>query len=118
MQPKFSKHVYVYQLDEKGENVMQNGEPVIVREIGSFVFKRPTIRDEMEIGIERLRLLKGLNPEEVDRVTGMLLEFNVRFPRLVDKAPDGFDWNIYSIEDVIAISRAYAEGLDESTRQS
>jgi len=115
MSPKFTKLVCVYKLDDNGNIVQENGEPVVIREIGSFVFKRPSIRDEMEIGIERSRLLKGLKPEDVDRVTGMLLEFNVRFPRLVDKAPDAFDWNLYNIDDVIAISRAYAEGLEEST---
>lgn len=109
--------VYVYRLDDDGEIAKdEKGQPVVEREIGSFVFRRPTLKDEMEIGIERLRMLKGVKPEELDRITGMLVEFNVRFPRLVEQGPENFDWNLYHVEDVIAISRAYAEGLDESLR--
>jgi|SRR5579872_5233229 len=111
---QFTKEVIIFKYLEDGTvKTSEDGTKEQDHSLGSFVFRRPTIKDQTHIGIERAKARKGLKTDDLDPITLMLIEFQARFPYLVVEAPQDFDWENIKYDDIVAISNAFNDGMDE-----
>lgn len=111
----FSFDAFVYKVDKKNKpKVDANGDKMVERSVGHFVFKVPTISDYLEIGVRRAARLKGLTGV-VDINTDRLAEMFAVLPYLAQDVPDGWDWNtLYAadMEALLAVYEQYIAGVD------
>jgi len=109
---KFSKFIAIYETDSTGQPLTKpDGSKVVKKEIGLFIFRKPTVRDEMDIGVQRSINLKGRPVAEVDSATFLLADAFARLPILTVQAPP--DWKLEEIADgevIMAVLNALAEG--------
>jgi hypothetical protein len=105
----FAFDAFVYRMDTKGKPVQDaNGEKIVERSVGHFVFKVPTIDDYLEIGVRRAARLKGLMGV-VDINTDRLAEMFAVLPYLAQEMPDGWDWNTLYADDMEALLAVYSQ---------
>jgi hypothetical protein len=115
---EFVKQVFIYRKDAEGNDVLDaSGKPVVDQDLGTFTFRRPTVKDEAEIRIARKRFRTGLTDDDLDDFDRLYIEFNVYFPRLAKEAPANWDWNYVDPRAVIAVMNTYLEGLSEAYGQ-
>lgn len=114
MSGQFTKDVNIYKRDKDGAFIKDaEDRRIIEREIGSFVFKRPTIRDEAEMRIARKKLLAGVNANELDDFDRLYIEFCVYFPRLAVSTPERWNWDYIEPLTLMAVLDSFIEGLNE-----
>lgn len=111
---KFIKEVVIYRTNESGETILDSEQkPIIDRTLGIFTFRRPTLRDQVSISVERSKQLRNVKSEELDPITKILVEFNSRFPLLVEDCPKDFDWDNLELVEVLAILDSFNTGIEE-----
>lgn len=110
---KFVKEVIVWKNDQEGNPILDAGSNKEKDySLGMFTFRVPTYKDQAHMGVARAKLREGAKAEDLDPITLLLIEFQVRFPHLVEDAPKDFDWDNIKYEDLVAISNAFNEGID------
>lgn len=87
------------------------------RPIGKFVFRVPTLRERIDLGLARTRLLQGLSPTQVGGDTLYFAEALAALPMVIVEGPEGWRTSEeiatqLNDEEVQAVYRAYTEGLD------
>jgi hypothetical protein len=95
-----------------------DGKPKNTRVIGNFVFRAPTLRERIDIGVARTKFLQGLNPTTVGGDTLYYAEALAALPVVTIDAPEG--WKTAAEigaqcneEEVQVVYRAYVDGLDK-----
>jgi hypothetical protein len=88
-----------------------------MRTIGNFVFRVPTLRERIDIGLARTRLLQGVSPASVGGDTLYFAEALGALPRVIVEGPEGWKTEDEIAaqrdeEEVQAVYRAYVDGLD------
>jgi hypothetical protein len=94
-----------------------HGKPKTTRLIGNFVFRAPTLRERIDIGVARTRLLQGMNPTTVGGDTLYFAEALACLPLVTSEGPEGWRTSEElaaqrNEEEVQAVYRAYVDGLD------
>ena len=105
---KFIKNISVYEIDAEGKSTDK-----VVKNLGVFTFRQMTIRDEINIGVERSKNLHGSKSAEVDPDIAIMADAMARLSILcVDKPKDYWE-KITDARELWAIYKAYNEGPDE-----
>lgn len=120
----FTVQANIYETNEEGR-VLRNGKPVIKRNIGTFSFRKPTVKDERDIGVAKSIALQGQRDEViicpqcrkpsrynmVDNSTNWLVEILARLPILCVSKPANFDWDgVEDMDELAAVWEAFLEG--------
>jgi hypothetical protein len=118
MQKTFTRTVSVYQRDPITRAIQTDDDtPVVLRVLGDFTFRRPTVREEQEIRMRRDRFLGPLDMREnISLDTWEQAHVLATLPYQVEQAPENWTpetWEYVNSEDAAAIYEAYAEGVEE-----
>lgn len=117
MDEVFSAVARMYQRDvDTGQPVKDaDGNPIFEREIGTFVFRVPTVHDNLQMAVKRRAFLAPIgNPEAIagDHYLLLMSEAHATIPHMVKEAPAEWDWKkIYNDMTIVEIYNAYNEGL-------
>ena len=90
------------------------GNPIPDHEIGTFVFRVPTVADDLQMVATRQRMLAQVgDPQFVPNTFWVIAEAHAAIPRQVKEAPPGWDWSkLYSQQIMLEIYEAYATELE------
>lgn len=111
----FTREVFVHRRDAAENLVLgPDGQPIPERSLGLFTFRRPTVWDEMQIGVRKARNRGGQPLEALDLRTFVLAECFSVLPWQVEQAPDGWEWSkVYDMWELVAVYDAYRDGLKD-----
>jgi hypothetical protein len=115
----FHKTVSVHKRDDNYNLVLadegEKKDPIVLRTLGDFVFRVPTIAQQRDIGIRRARQMNGVDSyATLDLRTYLLVEALSVVPYQIEKAPDGWDWDArYDFDEMFEIFDAYTQGMKE-----
>lgn len=73
--------------------------------VGTFVFRYPSLMEQMQIGVLKTNMLGGLPPNSVDVLTDNIAHMTATLSVVMESAPDWFDLN--TLEDYEALDRVY-----------
>lgn len=110
MKTTFTKDVNVPQRDASGKPLEADGKPIVAKPLGSFTFRHPTFADQKNIAVEMDRDFSGFGSIDQLRInTYYRVAVAAHFPRLVETAPEGWDWDQMTLEDGRALYETFLE---------
>ena len=111
----FKKMVTLYKRDPvTSEFLLQNEQKQPVKDLGEFLFRVPTARDQLRIEIDRQALLSPIgDPKFVTENLFIFAQMHAIIPRQVAEAPKDWNWEQVDQDHYLAVYETYLEGLAE-----
>lgn len=117
MKKTFTKDIIIPQRNAEGKILEADGKPIPAKTLGSFTIRHPTFTDQKEIDIAIDRDFVGLNTDEIRLNTYYRIVTAAHFPRLVEIAPEGWDWDTMTMEEGRALYDALMEEVKKNDFQ-
>lgn len=113
----FIRDVIIPQRDDKGNILRADGKPIPAKTFGSFTFRYPSFVDQKNIDVATDRDFVGLDSNSIRLDTYYRIMVAAHFPLLVEKAPDGWDWDTMTLEAGRALFDTFMEEVRKNDLQ-